>query len=151
MELNHWSIANPEKHPWNLQVYHLSIFSNKRDHPRDITSRRQNNSFRMIIRVLGMAKATVAEHYTRYLAEQCSGLLLPGRLRRLTKAITVMAIESFENKITCTYSDMADFAFESFGVTLRNQWVRFPVKCDKSVKVPFACPTEDDLFSELCH
>jgi hypothetical protein len=66
----------------------------------------------MITRVLEMAKVTIAEHYTRHLAERRDGLRPPGRPRRLTRnikeAITVKTIESFKNKITCTYSDMSD-------------------------------------------
>jgi hypothetical protein len=47
----------------------------------------KSTSFGIIARLLGLAKATVAEHYTRYLAEQCYGLRTLGRPRRLPRVI----------------------------------------------------------------
>jgi hypothetical protein len=68
----------------------------------------KTTSFGMTARVLGMAKTTVTEHYIRYLAERRYGLRPRGPPHRLTRAIeeaiTVKAIESFEDKMACTYS-----------------------------------------------
>jgi hypothetical protein len=48
----------------------------------------------MISRVLGMAKATVAEHYIFYLAEQRYGLRPPGRPRRLRRTVEGGSVEA---------------------------------------------------------
>jgi hypothetical protein len=80
--------------------------------------------FGMLAIVVGMAKATSAEHDTRYLAEPRSGRRPPSWPHRLRKAlknvITIDAIDSFGNKMACTFSDLAEFGSESFAVTVSN-------------------------------
>jgi hypothetical protein len=104
-------------------------------------------SFGMIARLLMMAKATVAEYYTRYVAERRDGPRPPGGPRRLTRAIeeaiTVKVIASFESKMACIYWNLTDFVFESFGVTLNNQLVPLTVKRNEAVKVFSVYPMED--------
>jgi hypothetical protein len=94
-----------------------------------------------------MAKATVAEHYTRYVAERRDGPRPSGRPRQLTRAIeeaiTVKAIASFESKMACTYLNLAEFIFELFGVTVSNQLVRLSVKRNEAVKILSVYPMED--------
>jgi hypothetical protein len=101
----------------------------------------------MIARLLMMAKATVAEHYTRYVAERRDGPRPPVRPRQFTRAIeeviTVKAIACFESKMACTYSNLAEFVFESFGVTVSKQLVRLTVKRSEAVKVFSVYPMED--------
>jgi hypothetical protein len=101
----------------------------------------------MIARVLGMAKPTTTEHSTRDLTERRYSVGPTGRRHRLTKtieeAITVKAIESSENKVACTYSDLVEFVFEWFGATVSNQLARLTAKRNKRVTVLTAHPMED--------
>jgi hypothetical protein len=79
-------------------------------------------SFGIISGILRMAKETVAEHYGRYPAERCHGLRPPGRPRKLIRVIeetiAVKAINRFDNKTAYIYSDLLDFVFKTFGVSV---------------------------------
>jgi hypothetical protein len=57
--------------------------------------------------------------------------------------ITVKAIASFDSKMACTYSNLAEFVFESFGLTVSNQLVRLTVKRNAAVKVLSVHPMEN--------
>jgi hypothetical protein len=105
------------------------------------------SSFGMIPRLFMTAKVTVAEHYTCYVAERRDGPRPPGRPRRLKRAIeeviTVKAIASYESKVASTYSNLAEFVFESFGVTVSNQLVRLTIGRNATVKVLSVYPMEN--------
>jgi hypothetical protein len=93
------------------------------------------------------AKVTLAEDYTCYVAERRDGPRPPGRPRRLKRAIeeaiNVKAIASYESKMACTYSNLAEFIFESFRVTVSNQLVRLTVKRNATVNVLSVYPMEN--------
>jgi hypothetical protein len=78
-------------------------------------------SFGILSRLLRMAKATIAEHYGRCLAECRHSPRPPGRLGKVTgtieEAIAVNAIDIFNNETTCTDSDLTRFVFKTFGVS----------------------------------
>jgi hypothetical protein len=105
-------------------------------------------SFGIISQILRMAKATVAEHSGRYLAERRHGPRPPGRPSKFTRAIeeaiVVKAIDRFDSKTACAYSDLADFAFETFGVSVNSQLIRVTIKRNTDVKALLAYPMEND-------
>jgi hypothetical protein len=72
--------------------------------------------------------------------------------RTIEEAIVVKVIDKFDNKTACTYSDLTDFVFETFGVSVSSQLIQLVVKRSTDVKAflaypmdndPVECPTED--------
>jgi hypothetical protein len=72
--------------------------------------------------------------------------------KTIEEAIVVKAIDRFDNKTACTYSDLSDFVFETFGASGNNQLIGLTVKRRTDVKALLAypmennrieCPTED--------
>jgi hypothetical protein len=111
-------------------------------------------SFGILSRLLRMAKATIAEHSTCYPGERRYDLRLPCRPRELTRvreeAICVKAIETLNEEMTGTYSDLADFVFSAFRMTVSNRLIRVTIKRTKNVEALSVSPMEGVLVACPC-